>query len=113
MTAMKRLYVSCPYCNSTFQSGFQAASVTQLIGLSYLCPTCRRIVPCFPSEYREKANDHFQTAMKEEEMFELPSGKRIEIKSPDVYELTNEIQVPSGILFTSDGAIINYRKKDK
>jgi hypothetical protein len=51
--------------------------------------------------------------MKEEEMFELPSGKRIEIKSPDVYELTNEIQVPSGILFTSDGAIINYRKKDK
>lgn len=46
-------------------------------------------------------------------MFKLPQEKRIEIRAPDVYELTEEIRVPSGVLFTSDGAIINYRKKDK
>jgi len=113
MITLKRLYVRCQNCNSVFPSGFQAESVTQLIGLSYLCPKCRRINPCFPPEYLEKVNDEFQKAMEREEMFALPSGKRIEIMAPDVYEFTEEVSVPPGAFFTSDGAIISYKRKDE
>jgi len=111
MITLKRLYVKCPNCNLVFPSGFQAESVTQLIGFSYLCPKCRRIVPCFPPEYLEKVNDKFQKAMKKEEMFSLPSGKRIEIAGPDVFELNEEVLVRHGIFMSSDRAIISYKQK--
>jgi len=110
---LKRLYVKCPNCNSVFPSGFQAESVTQLIGFSYLCPKCRRIVPCSPPEYFEKVNDKFQKAMKKEEIFAFPLGKRIEITGPDVYEFNKEVIVKPGTFLSSDKAIISYKQKDE
>jgi hypothetical protein len=109
--ALRRLYVKCPNCNLIFPSGFQAESVTQLIGFSYLCPKCRRIVPCSPREYLEKINDEFQKAMKKEEAFALPTGNRIEITGPDIYDFSDEVIVKPGAFLSSDGAIISYRQK--
>lgn len=111
MMRSKRLYVKCPNCDLIFPSGFQAESVTQLIGFSYLCWKCRRIVPCPPSEYLEKINDKFQKAIKKEELFTLPSGKRIEIMAPDIYDFSKEVIVKHGVFLSSDGAIIRYKQE--
>lgn len=107
---LKKLYVKCPNCNFIFPSGFQAESVIQLIGFSYLCWKCRRIVPCSPPEYLEKTKDEFQKAMKKEEVFALPLGKRIEIIGPDVYDFSKEVMVKPGAFLSSDRAIIRYRQ---
>ena len=109
--ALKRLYVKCPHCNHVFPSGFQAESVTQLIGFSYLCPKCLRIVPCAPPQYVEKVNDKFQKAMKKEEIFALPSGKRVEIMRRDVYNFSKEVLVKPEAFLSSDRAIISYKQE--
>jgi hypothetical protein len=109
---LKRLYVKCLNCDLIFPSGFQAESVTQLIGFSYLCPKCRRIFPCPPSEYFEKINEKFQKAIKEEEMFALPFGNRIEISGPDVFDLNEEVLAKPGAFLSSDKAIISYKPKE-
>jgi len=44
-------------------------------------------------------------------MFSLPSGKRIEIAGPDVFELNEEVLVRHGIFMSSDRAIISYKQK--
>jgi hypothetical protein len=53
----------------------------------------------------------FQRAIKKEETFALPSGKRLEITAPGPYELSSEILVPEGSFISSDGAIIRYREE--
>jgi len=111
MMTLKKLYVRCPGCSNTVPSGFQAESPTQLLGFSYICPKCRRIVPCSPPKYLEEVDDQFQIAMKEEEIFALPSGRRIEIMAPDLYVLNKEVTVRPGALMTSDGAIVVFRGK--
>lgn len=108
---LKRLYVKCPNCGFVFPSGFQAESTTQLIGLSYLCQKCHRIVPCSPPEYLEKIGGEFVKAMKKEEVFALPPGKRIEIASPDLYDFSEEVIAKSGAFLTSTGGIVRYRQK--
>jgi hypothetical protein len=108
---LRRLYVKCPNCNNIFPSGFQVESATQLIGLSYLCRKCRKIVPCSPPEYLEKIGDRFEKAIEKEEIFALPIGKRIEITAPDIYELDKEVLVKAEAFLTSTGAIISYTEK--
>jgi uncharacterized C2H2 Zn-finger protein len=109
---MKRLYVKCPSCGHIFPSGFKAESVTQLIGFSYLCPRCRRIFPCASSEYLEKVDENFEKAIKKEEVFALPVGKRIEISGPDVFELDEEVIAKHGVFLSSDKAIISFKQRN-
>jgi hypothetical protein len=108
---LRRLYVKCPNCGLVFSSGFQAESATQLIGLLHLCQRCHRIVPCYPSDYLEKVGEDYVRAMKKEELFALPPGKRIEITGPDVYDLTEEVMVKLGAFLSSTGGIVCYRPK--
>src|SRR3989337_3741423 len=110
---LKRLYVKCPNCNLIFPSGFQAESVTQLIGFYYLCLKCGRIVQCSPPDYLERIEGKFKKAMKKEEIFALPQGNRIEIIGPDVYSFSKEVIVKSGAFLSSDRAIINYNEQSE
>lgn len=107
---MKRLYVKCSSCNHVFPSGFSADSATQLIGFFYVCPKCGKIVACSPPEYLEKVNEGCQKSMKEEEIYAMPSGKRVEIMGPDVFDLDREIVVKPGVFLSSDRAIIRYKQ---
>lgn len=107
---MKRLHVKCSSCNNVFPSGFRADSATQLVGFFYICPKCNKIVSCSPPEYLEKVNDGFQKSMKEQEIFTIPSGKRVEITGPDVFELDKEVIVKPGVFLSSDRAIIRYKQ---
>ncbi|MGD0329801.1 MAG: hypothetical protein ABSB40_05040 [Nitrososphaeria archaeon] len=108
---LKKLYIKCPHCNLIFQSGFQAESVTQLIEFSYLCWKCRRIVTCPPSDYLEKTNEGFERAMKKEEIFALPVGKRIELMGPDVFDFSSEFIVKPEVFLSADRAIIRYKQE--
>ena len=112
MIALKRLYVECPNCKLVFPSGFQAESATQLLGFSYLCPKCRRICSCLSSEYLEKIGENFQKAIREEEVFLLPYGKRIAMEGPDIYELNREVVANFGNFLFSNKAIISFKQKD-
>jgi len=88
-------------------------SATQLIGFYYLCPKCRRIFPCPPPQYLEIVDSRVEKAMKREEVFALPSGSRVEISGPDIFELSKEVSVKPGTFMTSDRAIMKYEKKDQ
>jgi len=107
---MKRLYVKCPKCSFIFPSGFRAESATQVIGFFYLCPKCRRIVPCAPPEYLEKVNEEFKKMMRVEEIFALPIGNRLEIMGPDLFPFSSEILVKRGVFLTSDKGIVRYEE---
>ena len=96
MVILKKLYVKCPNCELIFPSGFEAESPVQLISFSYLCPKCRSIFPCFSPEYLEKSNDEFIRAMTKEEILMFPTGKRIELSGPDVFEFEKEVIVNPG-----------------
>ena len=111
MIALKRLYVECPNCELIFPSGFQAESATQLLSFSYLCPRCRHICSCLSSEYLEKIGEAFQRALKEEEVFAFPGGKRIAIEGPDIFELNKEVLANSGNFLFSNKAIISFKEK--
>ena len=107
---MKELYVKCKYCNLIFKSGFQAISATQVIGFFYLCPKCNRIVLCDPPDYLEKINNEFRKMMADEEIFIIPSGGRVEVQGPVVYNFSDEVKVKAGAFVTSDKAIVRYEK---
>lgn len=77
-----------------------------------MCPKCRSIFPCFSPEYLEKTNGEFKKAMKKEEILMVPSGKRVELSGPDVFELEKEVIVKPGTFLSSDRAIIRYKLKD-
>jgi hypothetical protein len=112
---MFRLYVKCPNCNNNFPSGFKAESATQLMGFSYLCQKCLSIVPCPASNYSRKVNEHFENAIKKEEIFALPKDlKRVELSGyggEDLHELDKEITVPPGVLMTSYRVFVVFRGK--
>jgi len=111
---MFRLYVKCPNCNNHFPSGFKAESATQLMGFSYLCQKCRSIIPCPASDYFRKVNAQFERAIKKEEIFALPRGRRIEFSGyggEDLHELAKEVLVPPGVLMTSYRVIVVFRGK--
>jgi len=112
---MFRLYVKCPNCDNIFPSGFKAESATQLIGFSYLCQECLRIIPCPASNYLRKVNEQFERAIKKEEIFALPTYlKRVEFGGyggEDLHELVKEITVPPGVLMSSYRVILVFRGK--
>jgi hypothetical protein len=53
-------------------------------------------------DYLEKVDGTYQKAMKEEEVFTLPSEKRIALMGPDLFSVGKEI------LLKNDAVIIKY-----
>jgi hypothetical protein len=111
---LKRLYVHCPTCDLTFLSGYQAESPTQLLNFSYLCPKCKSIVPCPPTEYLEKVGDTFEKSLRKEERFALHPPKSIALSGifGKEFKLDKEVKVPNGVLIVSDGVFLRSEVKE-
>jgi len=69
-------------------------------------------VPCDPPEYLEKVGEEFTKAMENEGVYALPPLKRIAIKGPDLFPLSEEIKVEDGILMLSNKAFVKFKVKE-
>lgn len=117
--SFKELYVKCPKCENEFACGFEVEeSPTQLIGFYYLCPNCKHIFLCHPSEYLLKVEGIYKEAMEKEEVFLKPrptKGLVLIQGRPDFYVFPNgkKVKVPSGKWLYSNDAIITNNKLEK
>jgi len=59
-------------------------------------------------DYLEKVDDTYQIAMKEEEVFALPSEKRVALMGPDLFSVGKEILLKNDVVTISFGVIIKY-----